>query len=113
MVGGNVFKDQGYRENENQQRGRLNLKLNYRSRKVQGLSYGFNMNSMLVEKIDFLMWQDADSGALRQNPEAISALNGSRVNVDPYIMYHGSMGARHSLKTRFFHINNNFPEATR
>jgi outer membrane cobalamin receptor len=112
VVGGNVFKDMGYRENENQQRGRFNLKLNYRSRKIQGLSYGLNINSMLVEKIDFLMWQDADSGALRQNPEAISALNGSRINVDPYILYRGNRGARHSLKTRFFHINNNFPEAT-
>jgi iron complex outermembrane receptor protein len=112
VVGGNIFKDQGYRENENQQRGRLNLKLNYRSRKIKGLSYGVNMNSMLVEKIDFLMWQDADSGALKQNPEAISALNGSRINVDPYIMYHRYNGARHSLKTRFFHVKNNFPEAT-
>ena len=112
VLGGNIFKDQGYRENENQQRGRFNLKLNYRSRKIAGLSYGINMNSMLVEKIDFLMWQDADSGALKQNPEAISALNGSRFNVDPYIMYYGNRGARHSLKTRFFHVKNNFPEAT-
>jgi len=112
VIGGNVFKDQGYRENENQQRGRLNLKLNYRSKKIKGLSYGANMNSMLVEKIDFLMWQDADSGALRQNPEAISALNGSRVNVDPYITYRGNNGARHSLKTRFFHVKNDFPDAT-
>ncbi|MEE9463635.1 MAG: TonB-dependent receptor [Bacteroidales bacterium] len=112
VVGGNIYKDQGYRENEHQQRGRLNLKLNYRSRKIKGLSYGVNMNSMLVEKIDFLMWQDADSGALRQNPEAISALNGSRINVDPYIIYYGNNGARHSLKTRFFHVKNNFPEAT-
>jgi len=112
VIGGNVFKDQGYRENENQQRGRLNLKLNYRSKKIKGLSYGANMNSMLVEKIDFLMWQDADSGALRQNPEAISALNGSRVNVDPYITYRGNKGARHSLKTRFFHVKNDFPDAT-
>jgi outer membrane cobalamin receptor len=112
VAGGNIFKDQGYRENENQQRGRLNLKLNYRSRKISGLSYGFNMNSMLVEKTDFLMWQDADSGALRQNPAAISALKGSRINVDPYVIYHGDNGARHSLKTRFFHVNNDFPEAT-
>jgi outer membrane cobalamin receptor len=112
VVGGNIFKDQGYRENENQQRGRLNGKFNYRSRKIKGLSFGVNMNSMLVEKIDFLMWQDADSGALRQNPEAISALKGSRVNVDPYIIYNGNKGARHSLKTRFFHVKNNFPEAS-
>ncbi len=111
VAGGNFFKDQGYRENENQQRGRLNLKLNYRSKKINGLSYGFNLNSMLVEKIDFLMWQDADSGALRQNPDALSALKGSRANIDPYVTYHGENGARHSVKTRFFHIKNDFPEA--
>jgi iron complex outermembrane receptor protein len=58
------------------------------------------------------MWQDADSGALKQNPEAISALDGSRVNLDPYIQYHAENGARHSLKTRFFHVKNNFPETT-
>jgi outer membrane cobalamin receptor len=111
VAGGNVFKDQGYREHENQQRVRLNLKLNYRSRKIEGLSYGFNLNSMLAKKIDFLMWQDADSGALKQNPEAISALNGNRANVDPYIMYFSRDGARHSLRTRFFHVKNQFPEA--
>ncbi|HEC44504.1 MAG TPA: TonB-dependent receptor [Bacteroides sp.] len=110
VVGANMFHDQGYRENENQLRIRQNLKLNYRSPKIKGLSYGLNLNGMLVEKTDFLMWQDADSGAYVQNPDAVSALTGSRFNMDPYLVFNGSNGSQHSLKTRYFHIKNNFSD---
>jgi len=110
-VGGQLFQDQGYRKDENQRRIRQNVKLNYRSKKIRGLSYGLNLNGMLTDKTDFLMWQDADSGAYIQNPEAVSALTGSRFNIDPYIILNSSQGAQHSLKTRYFHIDNTFADA--
>ncbi|KPK82844.1 MAG: hypothetical protein AMS27_13855 [Bacteroides sp. SM23_62_1] len=110
VIGTNLFTDQGYRENENERRGRLNIKLNHRNKKINGLSYGFNLNSMLLEKTDFLIWMNADSGAYRQASDAVSALNGSRFNIDPYIIYRSDNGSLHTVRTRFFHVNNKFPD---
>jgi outer membrane cobalamin receptor len=110
VAGANLFTDEGYRENENDKRARFNINLNHRNPKVSGLSYGFNLNSMVLQKTDFLIWMNADSGAYRQTPEAVSALDGSRFNIDPYIIYRGENDSRHSLRTRFFHVSNDFPE---
>jgi iron complex outermembrane receptor protein len=110
VLGGNLFRDEGYREDEYQDRGRMNLLLRRRSRAVKGMSYGINLNGMLADKSDFLIWRDAGPGAWRQNQLALSPLTGSRLNVDPFVEYIGRAGDRHSLKTRYFWIDNNFPD---
>jgi iron complex outermembrane receptor protein len=110
IAGINLFKDEGYRENEYDNRVRMNINLNYRDQKIKGLSYGLNMNGMIAKKSDFLIWMNADSGAYRQNPQAVSELTGSRFNADPYIVYDTKSGSQHSLKTRFFHVSNSFPD---
>jgi outer membrane receptor protein involved in Fe transport len=110
IAGVNLFRDEGYRENDYDNRARINIKLNYRNQKIKGLSYGINMNGMITKMADFLIWMNADSGAYRQNPQAVSELTGSRFNADPYIVYDTKNGSQHSLKTRFFHVNNSFPD---
>ncbi|MBN1158171.1 MAG: TonB-dependent receptor [Bacteroidales bacterium] len=112
VFGGNVFYDDGYKEAEYQKRGRLNAGLNYRSKKVNGLSYGLNLNGMIVSKSEFFLWQDADSGAYRQNMDAASGLEGNRFNIDPYIVYNTRGGTQHSLKTRFYHVSNKYRKAS-
>jgi len=110
VMGANLFTDEGYRENENEKRARLNIKLNHRNQKINGLTYGFDLNSMLLRKTDFLIWMNADSGAYRQASDAVSALDGSRFNIDPYVVCKLKNGSQHSIRTRFFHVGNNFPE---
>lgn len=109
-VGANLYKDKGYRENEYENRGRINLKLNHRSKSVSGLSYGVNITSMFLKKDDFFLWQNADSGAYRQNIAGTSYLNGLRMYIDPYISYFNQKGAKHSLKTRYFKNTNDIPD---
>jgi iron complex outermembrane receptor protein len=109
-VGSYLFIDQGYRENEDDKRARFNINLGYRDKKIRGLSYGVNTNTMYQDKIDFLLWQDADSGAYRQNLTATPRVHAFRLNADPYIEYSGEKGYKHSLKTRFLLINNVFRE---
>lgn len=111
VVGGNLFRDEGYREDEYMDRARLNFSLRQRSTAVRGMSYGIKMNGMLVDKSDFLLWRDSKPGALRQNPQSVSALTGNRFNLDPFIEYRGRAGNRHSLKSRYFHIENDFADA--
>ena len=110
VFGCHGFHDDGYRENEWEKRGRMNLNLQYRDKKVKGLSYGVNTNAMLLEKIDFFLWQDADSGAYRQNTSAIARLKGYRINVDPFLSYFNNKGSRHTLKTRYFRVVNEFED---
>jgi len=53
VIGGNLFKDQGYRELEYDRWGRGNVNLKYFDKKVNGLVYGINTNIMFQDKSDF------------------------------------------------------------
>jgi iron complex outermembrane receptor protein len=105
-LGGNYYKNEGYRELEHEDRIRGNLGLRYTFEKVKGLSAGLNMSAMHLNVADFLFWQNADSGAYRQNPDSYAPLVGHRYNIDPYLEYHNSEGDRHSLRTRLYSVGN-------
>jgi iron complex outermembrane receptor protein len=105
-VGGNYFRDEGYRELEHEQRIRGNLALRYRFEKVKGLSAGVSTSAMYTDHADFIFWQDADSGAYRQNPDSYAPLTGNRYNIDPFVEYFTPGGDRHSLKTRLYSVGN-------
>ncbi len=105
-LGGNYFKDEGYRESDYENRIRGNVGLRYRSKKVEGLSLGLAMSAMYVDQSDFLLWQDADSGAYRQNPESMTPLTGYRFNIDPTVEYSSKQGNNHSLRTRLYSVEN-------
>lgn len=110
VLGGSLFRDQGYREEEYLDRARVNAGLKNRSKHLPGLSYGVHLNGMLLDKSDFLLWRDAGAGAWRQNPLSVSPLKGDRINVDPFLEYRGRKGDQHSLKSRVYHIRNNFTD---
>jgi len=110
VVGANGYLNNSYRESEGETHARINTNFRYRDKKVEGLSYGLNVNYMYQDKTDFFLWQDADSGAWRQNPDAISKNKGSRLNIDPYVVFFNKKGAKHSLKTRYFTATNVFKE---
>ena len=105
-IAGNYFKDEGYRELEFEHRIRGNLGLRYHFKKLRGLSAGITASAMYLEASDFILWQNAGSGAYRQNPESYTPLAGYRYNIDPFIEYFTPKGDRHSIKTRLFSIGN-------
>ena len=105
-IAGNYFKDEGYRELEFEHRIRGNLGLRYHFKKLRGLSAGITASAMFLEAADFILWQNADSGAYRQNPESYTPLAGYRYNIDPFIEYFTPKGDRHSIKTRLFSVGN-------
>ena len=112
-LGGNYFKDEGYREGDYENRIRGNLGFRYRSKKIEGLSAGMAISAMYVDKSDFLLWQDADSGAYQQPPASLTPLTGNRYNIDPYVEYSSRGGNKHSLKTRLFSVENSTTNADR
>lgn len=105
-LGANYFNDEGYREGEYESRIRGNVGLRYRFKKVQGLSVGLTASAMYLDQGEFLLWQNADSGAFLQNPESLTPLTGFRYNIDPSVEYSGSGGNKHTLKTRLYGVEN-------
>lgn len=109
VLGGNAYSDDGYREFETEERVRGNFNLRYRDAKVEGLSYGLNGNYMNMDKTEFFLWQNADSGAYRQDKATASRSIGSRVNLDPFVTYFNKKGYKHSLRGRYFRTKNEIP----
>ena len=105
-LGGNYFKDEGYREGDYENTIRGNLALRYRFKKIQGLTAGVAVSAMYIDQADFLLWLNADSGAYRQNPETVAPLTGHRYNIDPYVEYFTPAGDKHSLKARLYSVGN-------
>lgn len=109
-LGGSGFFDEGYRQDDYQRYGRLNAGIRYNPGNLEGLSVGFKTNYQLQSLSDFLIWQDADSGAFIQSPDAVTPTKGSRFNIDPYALYFDDRDGRHSLKSRYFKVNNEFED---
>jgi len=108
-VGGNFFEDQGFRYPNGECRGRANINMRYRVKKIEGLSFGLNANTMYAAVSNFFLWGNADSAALMQRADAITHNKGFRVNVDPYFLYFNKKGSKYSLKLRYFRTSNLFP----
>lgn len=106
MVGGNFLDDNSYRQNNADQIIRFNINTRYRDKKTEGLSYGINANYMNNRGQEFLIWKDADSGIYRPTPSFMQQFENTRMNIDPYIVYHSKSNSRHSLRTRFYGTSN-------
>ena len=109
VLGANAYSDDGYREFETEERIRGNFNLRYRDAKIEGLSYGLNGNYMNMDKTEFFLWQNADSGAYRQDKATASRSIGARLNLDPSITYYNKKGYKYSLRGRYFRTVNDIP----
>jgi iron complex outermembrane receptor protein len=110
VLGLNITGDEGYRTDNYQRYGRLTAGARYNPEKIKGLTAGINTSFQLQRTSDFLLWTDADSGAWVQNPVSVSQTNGIRLNVDPYVSYYDKRKGEHHLKTRYFYVDNSFPD---
>ncbi|MEI6124281.1 MAG: TonB-dependent receptor [Bacteroidota bacterium] len=110
VLGGNFYLDQGFRLPNYENRERVNVNMRYRVKKIEGLSFGLNGNYMHADKVDFFLWQNADSGAYRQRVDAISTNKGYRTNIDPYFLYFNKKGSKYSLKMRYYRQTNVFSD---
>ncbi|MFN8206089.1 MAG: TonB-dependent receptor [Bacteroidales bacterium] len=108
-LGLHLMDDRGYRRLNGEKLGRINLQLRQDSKKTEGLYYGMNMNAGFTKKIDFLLWEDADSGALRQDTATAQELQAYFLAFDPYLVYKKSNGSGHELKMRLQQGRNQFP----
>jgi outer membrane cobalamin receptor len=107
---GSVLTDNGYRKLNDEKLGRLGLSVKHHNQKVEGLVYGFNLNAGTTIKKDFLLWENADSGALKQDPSTALEFHGNFLAIDPFISLKKSSRYRHEIKMRVQSTRNKFPE---
>ena len=87
-------------------RGRMNVNLRYRSKKIPGLSFGINSNAMLNKTNMVFAWFNDSAGLYKGFPGAVFLENQTLYNIDPFIRLIKANGITHSLVTRIFHSNN-------
>lgn len=87
-------------------RGRMNMNLRYRFKNVDGLSIGLNTNVSKSNSLGTFIWDnnrtglyDAYAGSATRTKQLLST-------VDPYIVYAGKRGAKHSWRTRWQSLDN-------
>jgi len=107
-ISGSLLTDDGYRRFNGEKLGRIGLKLKKYNNKVEGLAYGVNLNGGYTVKRDFVLWEDAVSGALKQSWTTAAELHGSFLAADPFISYKKGNRYSHDLRTRFQSTRNRF-----
>lgn len=112
VIGGQVFKDDGYRQAENEQRYRTNISMRYRFKKAEGLSTQLRANVQQAKGGLFFIWQDDTTGALKPlggldtATTTISYYTTTRYNIDNVWNYFAKNGDSHKLQGRCFYTGN-------
>jgi iron complex outermembrane receptor protein len=118
VLGSAWYSEDSYLQGDLNRRGRVNLNLRYRFKKIEGLSIGLNTNVQKNKSQTFFFWQPDSNGTKYYQPyggldDATTTINkndGLRMNIDPSISYVGKRGAKHVLRTRYFKNQNEIPE---
>ena len=110
-AGGNIFIDEGYRRLNGEKLARANLKIKHNNSKIEGLGYGVAINAGYKAKKDFVLWEDAETGALKQSPSTANEYHGTFLTVDPFISYRKTGRFRHDLRMRYQSTLNRLPES--
>jgi iron complex outermembrane receptor protein len=108
-LGVNLSSDRGYRKYNDESLGRVSLRLKHHSSKYEGLKYGINLSGGKTYKIDFVLWEDALTGGLKQDTSTVSRLHGYTFSADPYISIGKRGKYRHDIRMRLQASENRFP----
>ncbi|MBA4240326.1 MAG: hypothetical protein C0448_06350 [Sphingobacteriaceae bacterium] len=87
-------------------RARVNFNLRYRAKKISGLNFGVNVNTMYNKTNMVFAWLDDTLGLYRGYPGAVFMQEQRLFNIDPFIKYLTKNGLSHSLQTRIFYSDN-------
>ncbi len=112
-ISANGASNDGYRQGETEDRGRITGTVFFRPEKIRGLKAGIGFNAQLQRNTNFIIWQSSELGYQPSGgsfPGAASStlghFRGIRVNVDPYVRYIDKYSNSHSLKTRMYYVQN-------
>ncbi len=107
-IGGFGMLDNGYRKLNDEMLFRANARLARNHSRIQGLEYGLALYGGTTLKHDFLLWENAWDGALRQNPETADRLRGWFFYTDTFIGYKSTAATVHTWRNRLQMSDNTF-----
>ncbi len=108
---GSYFQsDPGYRKRNDDTFGRVNFRLKHHNPHIDGLTYGLNGSAMMSNKIDFVLWENSHTGALKHDTSTATRLHGKAFILDPYISLKRQNRFSHDLRIRYKFLRNEFPE---
>ncbi len=110
-IGATVMTDNGYRKLNNGKLGRMNVKLKHKNSHVDGLSYGLSFNGGTTVKTDFILWENAATGALRQQESTAVELHGKFIALDPFVSYDSQKKGKHVFRSRLQLSDNTYPNS--
>jgi iron complex outermembrane receptor protein len=106
IFGGAYNNDRSYLDSADLQEGRLNAKVRYRFKKLEGLTIGTNLIGIWSWGTTFFMWDSLGSRAYRPLPGTVTQYDNSRYLLDPFINYYDKKGNKFSLKYRYLNSSN-------
>ncbi len=108
-LGIDLLSNEGYRKYNDEKLGRISLRIKHYNEKAEGLAYGINLNSGYTSKRDFILWENAETGALIQDTSSVSLVHGSFLAIDPFLTFNNNGRFKHDLRIRIQSVNNKFP----
>ncbi len=110
-LSGAVQNNNSYRKLNDERLIRFNARIKHYNKNNPSLKYGIAINSGYTYKTDFVLWENADSGALKQNPETASKMNGSFLTFEPFLSIRKDK-YKHDIRIQLQYTGNSFTEKT-
>ncbi len=99
-------KDLGYLDSSDSQDFRVNAKIRYRFKKIEGLSVGVNVLGYWSWGKTFFLWDSTGSKGYRPLANTITQYENGRYLVDPFVNYYTKKGDKISLRYRLLNSSN-------
>ncbi|MCG3167277.1 MAG: Vitamin B12 transporter BtuB [Bacteroidia bacterium] len=104
VIGANLHSLKSYIMHGDDQLARLNIKTKIDNKKVKGLSYGININSMGQQFGRVFLWENANEGAYKPFAGTQSNDYYTYLTIDPHLTYLKENGTRHSFRGRYYNV---------
>jgi len=112
-LGAAGFSTDGYREGEVEDRARLNGTLFWSPKDLDRLKFSLGWNAQMQKTGNFIIWQ-SDTFAYQPYGGADTSIAGStltynrgtRISIDPSIKFYDKKFNRHTLRTRYYFVDN-------
>lgn len=108
----NGFKNEGYKEGETEERGRVSGSLFFRPEKLKKLKVGVGYNVQYQKTGNFIIWKSdtfaytPSGGADTSDPASTLTYNsGLTASIDPYLKVYDKYNNLHTIKTRYYYID--------
>lgn len=111
-IGSYFQSDPGYRKRNDETFGRVNFRLKHHNAKIEGLTYGLNGSALMNNKIDFVLWENGETGALVHDTSTATRLHGKSFFLDPFISLKRDQRYSHDLRVRYQMLRNEFPDGS-